>query len=143
MRTLKASFVYFASVFGIGFVLGAIRVSLAVPRLGVRWAELLELPFMLTASFLLARFVVRRFGPFTRAQRLMVGGIALLLMVAAELSLILVQGQTLPQNVASRDPVSGTAYLLALAAFAFMPLLAGRGQGPNNSFKPKPLRGSA
>jgi hypothetical protein len=129
MRTLKASLIYFASVFAVGFVLGAIRVSFVVPRLGVRWAELLELPFMVAASFLLARLVVRRFGPFAGVQRLVVGGVALVFMVAAELGLILVvQGQTWAQSIASRDPVSGAAYVLALVAFALMPWVAGRGQ---------------
>ena len=42
MRTLKASFGYFLLVFAVGFALGAIRVPFVVPRLGVRWAELLR-----------------------------------------------------------------------------------------------------
>jgi hypothetical protein len=126
MRTLKASSVYFASVFGTGFILGAIRMTFIVPRLGVRWAELLEMPFMLTASFYFARFAVRRFGPFTGVQRLVVGAVALALMVAAELGLIFAQGQTLAQAVASRDPVSGTAYVLSLLAFAVMPWVVAR-----------------
>lgn len=129
MRKLKASSVYFASVFGVGFVLGAFRVSFVVPRLGVRLAELLELPFMLMASFVFARLVVQRFGPFTAAQRLAVGGVALVLMMAAELGLILAQGQTLAQSMTSRDPVSGTAYALSLVVFAFMPLAVGRRDG--------------
>jgi hypothetical protein len=144
MHTLKASLIYFLSVFCTGFALGFIRVSLLVPRLGVRWAELLELPLMLAASFFLARFAVRRFGPFAAVQRLAMGIIALLLMVAAELGVALpAQGLTFVQYWAGRDPISGTAYLLSLVAFAFMPLVAGHGQGSNNSFKPKPLRGSA
>jgi hypothetical protein len=130
MRTLKAALIYFAAVFGVGFVLGAIRVPVLVPRLGVRYAELLELPVMLAASFVLARLVMRRLGPFSLAQRLWTGAVALASMVAAELGLVLViQGQSLTQYVANRDPVSGTAYVLSLIAFAFMPVFAGRGLG--------------
>jgi len=128
MRILKAGLIYFACVFGIGFVLGVVRVSWLVPMLGVRRAELLELPVMLAASFLVARGVVRRFDLLSLRQRLAAGLVALGLMVTAELGLaVAVQG--LAGYVASRDPVSGAAYLLALAAFALMPWLAGRRRG--------------
>jgi len=128
MRILKAGLIYFACVFGIGFVLGVVRVSWLVPMLGVRRAELLELPVMLAASFLVARGVVRRFDLLSLRQRLAAGLAALGLMVTAELGLaVAVQG--LAGYVASRDPVSGAAYLLALAAFALMPWLAGRRRG--------------
>ena len=127
MRILKTSLLYFAAVFGIGFALGAIRVPFLVPLLGTRDAELLELPVMLAASFLVARLVVRRLGPFSAVQRLCIGAIALAFMLAAELGLVLaLQDQSLAQYVASRDSVSGTAYVCSLVAFAFMPLLAGR-----------------
>jgi hypothetical protein len=38
LRILKAATVYFALVFGAGFVLGPIRVLFIVPRFGVRMA---------------------------------------------------------------------------------------------------------
>lgn len=126
-RVLKASLLYFASVFGVGVVLGTLRVLWLVPRLGVRVAELLEQPLMLLASYLLAGFVLRRLGPFSPGQRIAIGALALAWLVGAELALTLfVQGRSLAEYVASRDAVSGTVYLLALLAFAAMPLLAGR-----------------
>jgi hypothetical protein len=74
---------------------------------------------------------------------LAIGIIALAFLLAAELSLTLfVQGLAFSQYLASRDAVAGVAYLLSLAAFALMPLFAGKWQGPKNSFKPKPLHGS-
>lgn len=133
MRAFQASLAYFLAVFAVGFALGGVRVPFLVPRLGARLSELLELPVMLVASFLLARLVLRRWGPFSAPQRLAVGVGALGLMVAAELGVVLmVLGQSLAQYVAGRDPWSGMAYLLSLVAFAFMPLLAGRGQGPRS-----------
>ena len=124
MRTVRASLVYFASVFGIGFVLGTLRVLLLVPQLGARLAELVELPLMVLASYACARWIVRRFAPLSVAQRLGVGATALALLVVAELGVVVaIQGQGVAQYVAGRDPVSGTAYLAALLAFAVMPLL--------------------
>jgi hypothetical protein len=129
LQTLGASLAYAAIVFGIGFVLGTARVLLIVPRIGVRWAELLEAPLMLVASYLAARFVTRRQGPFTKAQSALIGVLALLCMLLAEIAFVLAQGLGLSAYVAGRDPVSGTAYLLSLAAFAAMPLLARRHSG--------------
>ena len=130
MRVLKASAVYFISVFGVGFVLGTIRVLLIVPYIGVRWAELLEQPLMLLASFYFARLAVRHFGPFAPSRRLAIGIVALAFLLTAELSLtVFVQGLTLAQYAASRDAVAGVVYLLSLVAFALMPLLAGNRHG--------------
>ena len=50
---------------------------------------------------------------------------ALAWLLLAESCLVLAQGMTMAEYVASRDPVSGTAYLLSLALFAAMPLLVG------------------
>jgi hypothetical protein len=52
MRTVKAGVLYFAIVFGAGFVLGPIRLLWAVPRFGERMAELMEAPVMLSLPFL-------------------------------------------------------------------------------------------
>jgi len=128
MRTLKASFGYFLLVFAVGFALGAIRVPLIVPRLGVRSAELLEMPLMVLASFLAARFFVRRYGPFSAARALGIGALALGLLLAAELGLTVALGQSIHEYIASRDPVSGIAYLISLAIFAVLPLIVARGE---------------
>lgn len=128
MRHLKAGLSYFALVFGSGFVLGSIRVPLLVPRLGVRNAELAEMPLMLIAIVLGARFVVRHFAvPPTPGARLRVGLLALTLMVVAEASFVRVlQDQSVAQYVAGRDPVSGLAYLVMLVVFALMPCVLAR-----------------
>lgn len=131
MRILKAGCSYFALVFATGFVLGVLRVTLVVPRLGVRQAELLEMPLMLLASYLAARLCLRRFGPFTKVRRLALGMLALLLLVAAELGLTVAMGQGIGDYLASRDPVSGLAYLVALACFGVLPLLAERPTAPH------------
>lgn len=128
MRSLKAGFLYFALVFAAGFLLGAIRVILLVPRVGARTAELLETPVMLLVSFVAARWVVRRQAvPFTLLNRLGMGAIALALLLAAEFGFVLwLRGMTIRQYFATLDPVSGTAYYVALLVFALMPMFAAR-----------------
>jgi hypothetical protein len=122
-QVIVAGLTYFALVFGIGFLLGMIRVPLLVPRLGLRYAELLEMPLMALAVWWAARWVVRRFALAPIAWiRICVGLFALALLLAAELGLaLLLQDQTLSAYIASRDPVSGSVYLLLLVVFAAMP----------------------
>ena len=131
MHSLRAAVVYFALVFGTGFILGSIRVTLLVPRLGIRNAELLEMPLMLAATVLAARAVVRWFDlPATATVRLATGATALALLLLAELFLVdALQRQTVGQYVTGRDPVSGSVYLALLVVFALMPLLLARAGG--------------
>ena len=121
--------VYFALVFGVGFLLGIIRVLTLVPNVGERWAELAEMPLMLVAIIFSARFVVRRFPAPQRASYLVSGGIALCLLVVVELSVVLaIRGLSISQYFAQRDPVAGSVYVVMLVVFALTPwLLGGRG----------------
>ena len=90
MRILKAGVLYFALVFGAGFILGPIRIAWVVPRLGTRTAELLETPIMLVITVMAARWIVRRLAvPPTWSSRLGMGSIALALMLFAEFTLVL------------------------------------------------------
>lgn len=127
-RVLRAAAAYFGLVFAVGFALGVWRTLLLVPRLGERWAELVEMPLMVGASYLAARWVVRRFAvPRAAKSRLVVGSAALGLLLIAELLVVfLVQRVSLAESLAGRDPVSGAVYLLALVLFALMPWLVGR-----------------
>ena len=126
MQIMKAGILYFALVFGAGFVLGAIRTLWIVPRVGTRMAELMETPIMLVVTILAARFVVLRFAVEpTWSSRLSMGGIALLLLLVAEFGLVLwLRGLSIKRYFATRDPVSGAAYYLLLIMFAVMPFLA-------------------
>lgn len=128
MQALKPGFVYFLLVFGTGFVLGAVRVLLIVPLVGHRTAELLEMPLMLIATVLAARWTIRRFPePRTSAARLAIGGIALGLMLVGELAVgIGLRGMTAADVILNRDPVSGTAYYVSLILFAAMPWIVSR-----------------
>jgi hypothetical protein len=123
MRVIQAGVAYFGLVFAAGFLLGTVRVVVLVPHLGVRVAELLEMPLLFVVILLAARLVVRRFAlPRASLVRLRVGVLALGLMLVAELSLAsALRGQSPGQWLAGRDPVSGSVYLAMLGVFAAMP----------------------
>ena len=125
MRDLMPVVLYFILVMGTGFVFSIVRVLFLVPRMGVRYAELLEMPFMFVAIVLAARYVILRFDLSTRLSvRLPVGVVAFAMLVLAELLLATVlQGQSLKQFIASRDPVAGLVYLVMLLLFAFIPAI--------------------
>jgi hypothetical protein len=128
LRILKAGALYYALVFGAGFVLGTVRVLWIVPRLGTRMAELVETPIMLLVTIAVARWMVKRLAvPCTRFARLGMGCVALGLLLISEFSLVLwLRGLSIDDYVASRDPVSGTVYYAVLGLFAVMPLLVAR-----------------
>jgi hypothetical protein len=96
----------------------------------VRYAELLEMPFMFFAVLLSARYIVARYHLSPDASvRFSVGFIALALLLTAELILnTLVLRQSLTEYVASRDPISGAAYFVMLGLFAVMPWLVHRSE---------------
>lgn len=128
MRAPATAFAYFAIVFAVGFALGVPRVLWLAPALGERAAELVELPLMLLASALAARWTCARLRvPPAAGARLAMGGIALALLLSVEFSVALaLRGQTIAENLASRDPVAGAAYALSLLAFALWPWWFGR-----------------
>jgi hypothetical protein len=115
---------YCASVFSIGFLLGIARTLWIAPRLGERSAELIEMPVMVAASFFVARALLSRAGLVEIRNAALAGLTALALLLCAELAVVVfLRGQTVADYVASRDPVSGSAYVLALLLFAAMPAL--------------------
>lgn len=128
MQILKAGVLYFALVFGAGFVLGPIRILWVFPHFGTRMAELMETPIMFVVIIVAARWIVRRLAlPFTTSSRLGMGCVALGLMLVSEFTLVLwLRGLSISEYLASRDPVSGTVYYVMLGVFAIMPLLVAR-----------------
>jgi hypothetical protein len=125
MQILKAGTLYFALVFGAGFVFGPIRILWAVPRFGTRVAELMEAPIMFVVTILVARWIVRRLAvPPKPLSRLGMGCVALGLMLVAEFTLVLwLRDVSISEYLAGRDPVSATVYYVMLGVFCLMPLL--------------------
>lgn len=124
MQIAKPAAVYFLQVFAAGFALALIRIPYLVPRFGVRAAELVEVPLMLAVIVWASRRLVQRHPDLTRGERVAAGLLALLMLAGAELTLAFVMGaRSIGEYVASRDPVSGSAYLASLIFFAVAPAL--------------------
>lgn len=121
---LKPAVVYFALAFAAGFVLGPVRMFVLTPRVGPVAAVLIEGPFILTASFFIACWVLRRFAIGASAyQRLAIGVIAFVMLMAAEILLSVVLGNGPRAFVASLVTLAGSIGLCGQVFFAFIPLL--------------------
>ncbi len=95
MIVLRAAIAYWAVVFALGFVLGTIRVLWVIPLVGLIPATVIELPLILTGSWLAAGWLVRRFDLASRSEALAAGALAFAILMMAELALAAVlTGQT-------------------------------------------------
>ncbi|MEQ8861682.1 MAG: hypothetical protein RIC56_23825 [Pseudomonadales bacterium] len=127
VRPVVRGVVYFMLVFAVGFALGILRVSWLVPLAGERVAELVEMPLMLIAIYLAARFVIRRFPARRPSSHLASGALALLLLVSVEFSVVLwLRGLSVGQYLTERDPIAGGVYVVMLGVFALAPWLLRR-----------------
>ena len=124
-KTIRAALLYFAIVLGTGFVLGMFRVTVLVPRIGARWAELAEMPIMAAVIFFAAGYLLQRYTEICSAgQSLVAGFLAVASSVAAELGLaVLLQDQSLAAFIAGLDNISGSVYVALLLVFGIMPKL--------------------
>lgn len=119
-----AAVAYFLLVFGAGFVLGPVRVLWLVPRVGPRWAELLELPVMVAVMVWASRWTTARFAVRPGPTGLVMGVAALGLVLLAEFSLVLrLRGLSLAEYFATRDPVAAAAYYGSLVLYGLLPYL--------------------
>ena len=120
-----AGLTYFAVVFAAGFALGTLRVLVLVPRLGEDASVLLELPVMLTLSWMASRRLVALFGvsPAVGA-RLLMGGLAFAMLMTAELG-ISVFGfrRTFAEHVATYQQIPALFGLAAQIIFAALPAI--------------------
>ncbi|MGO8800198.1 MAG: hypothetical protein ACLQE9_23125 [Roseiarcus sp.] len=128
MRLAGAAALYCAIVFGVGFLLGPLRVLWLEPRLGKTLAILCETPFLLAAMVVAARWVPRkvglRGGPASLAA---MGAGALVLQQVADFAVgVALRGMTPGELVANFGTPAGLVYAAALLAFAAMPALVNR-----------------
>lgn len=121
---LTPASLYFALTFAAGFALGAVRMLIVAPRVGEVGAVLIECPFILFASFLVARWVLSRFAPEAAAwRRVQIGLIAFAMLMIAELSMSALRGIGPRAFAASLLTTAGALGLAAQLLFALIPLL--------------------
>jgi hypothetical protein len=125
-RIILCALTYFAVVFGVGFLLGPIRVFLLEPTLGKTAAVLCEMPVLLTAMVAVARWIPARLHVQTGVWPLVfIGLAALALLEAADFFVgALLRGMTAGDQLAYLATPAGAIYLAAQGLFALMPLLA-------------------
>lgn len=125
-RALLFAVLYFAAVFGAGFVFGVIRALFVTPAVGESTAELIEAPFMLAVIVAVAWALARRHrGP--RSELAIGGALAALLVLAADLAVgIGLRGLSAYAVIFERDALAGSVYYALIAAFAVMPYVLGR-----------------
>ena len=123
MRITQAIFLYFGMVFGVGFLLGPIRVLWLEPRLGPIIATACEAPFLLIAMLIAARWVPRVLN-IRRDQKtlVLVGTGSLALLQIADFTVgFWLRGITPTEQFAQLLTRQGNIYAALLALFAMMP----------------------
>lgn len=130
-RAALAGSLYFGAVFAAGFVLGAVRVLVLLPRLGETAAVVLELPLMLVLSWFVCRRLVDRFGiPPGFTHRLLMGGVAFGLLMLAETGLsVLAFGRPPAEHLMHYTTTAGFLGFAGQVAFAAFPALQGLTRG--------------
>jgi len=128
MRLVGAAALYFALVFGVGFLLGPIRVFWLEPWLGKTAAVLCETPFLLIAMIVAARWVQRKVALRAGLGSLAaMGAGALVLQQIADFAVgIALRGMTASEIVANFVTPAGAVYAASLLAFAAMPAVVNR-----------------
>jgi len=123
-QATKAGALYAIVVFSIGFILGTIRVLLLAPRLGETTAVIIEAPIMLAASWFVCRWCVdgldvRR----TVSARSLMGLVAFLVLMSAEIGLGAVLGRSLGDQLAAFKLSPGAIGLGTQVIFAMFPVI--------------------
>jgi hypothetical protein len=125
MRILTSACLYFAIVFGVGFLLGPIRVLWLEPSLGKTAAVAVEAPFLLAAMIFAASQVPRWTGLNASVGPLAAMGIgALIVQQIADFAVAIgLRSMSVSEQLASVANPDGLIYLALVVVFAAMPVL--------------------
>ena len=123
IAAIIAGLLYYAAVFSFAFVLGVARTLIIAPWLGTTAAVLIEVPIVVSASWVVARRLLRR-RPLSLSQRASMGALGLVLLMASEVLLAgLIRDQSIGQWVAELFTPVGMVGLVGQFAFGAIPLL--------------------
>jgi hypothetical protein len=133
MPALKAGACYFVLVFAAGFLLGPVRELWAVPQFGRVAGLLLEAVVIVPVMLAAARWCMRRHPVRLVPESLGMGGVALALLLVAELcGSIWLRGMTGGEFLRHFTTVPGLISLALFAFYAAMPVMLSlydRGRG--------------
>lgn len=130
MAVFRAAIAYFSTVFAFAFAMGVARTLVIAPRIGATAAVLLEVPILLTASWLIARRLLRD-QDLALPQRIAVGTIAFVFTMASEVVLsALMRGQSAGEWAATVVAPIGLVGLAGQLGFAAIPALIGKRSRP-------------
>ena len=125
-KAVVAGTAYAIALFLLGSALGVVRVLALEPQFGPVAATAFELPLMLGIAWLISAFLVRQAEiPPRVPDRLLMGGLALLLLIGAEFAL----AALLWRSPDYREPAAALG-LAGQVAVAFLPLLQARRFAP-------------
>jgi hypothetical protein len=123
-KAAAAGFAYVAAVFAIAFALGALRVSFVAPRVGELAAVMIEIPFILTASWIICAKMVTRFGvPALLGPRIGVGLVAFTVLMVAETLLGLAMGRSLACQISAYGAPAASVGLAGQFLFGCVPVM--------------------
>jgi hypothetical protein len=124
-KALLAGLAYWAFIFGLGLILGVVRTLWLAPKLGdATLAVLVELPFMLVASWFSAKELAERLQVDSQMQRIVMGLFAFVLLIVTEAYLgLFLMGQPFDQWIAALLVLPGALGLFGQLMFGFIPSL--------------------
>ena len=127
-RALLPPLCYFTIVFSAGFLLGPIRVFWLEPRIGSTLATACEMPLLTGVMFAAARWLPARLAMDAAVRPLIFMGLgALALALLADFAVgAFIRGVSPAAQLANLTTPAGLIYVVSLAVFAAMPLLANR-----------------
>ncbi len=125
INMVKAGVLYFFAVLLAGSLLGTVRVFWLEPLAGEIAATVLELPFILTFSWIVCTRIIEWCAiPQHFFQRLGMGVLAFVLLLMSEYGLaLLIYDQSLDVFQQELLTTNGTIGLIGQAFFAFFPIL--------------------
>ena len=119
---LRFAVAYVGAVFAAGVVLGVLRILWLAPAVGPWAAVALELPLMLGFSAVVAGRLLQRW-PLARGPAALAGGLALLLLLAAEAGVSLLAGRDLAAHWALYRAAEAQLGLAGQLVFGLLPAL--------------------
>ncbi len=125
LNAIKGGVFYAFGVFAIGFGLGIVRTLFLLPFMPQEWAIMIELPVILTFSWLLCGRSVQKMQVSDKLfDRALMGTVALLFLICAELALwLLISSQPIASFFSRYGTPAGFIGLGGQLLFALFPLL--------------------